>query len=225
MALTLYFHPLSSFCQKVLIALYENETKFTGEIVELGDPAARQAFLKLWPSGKIPLLRDDDRIIPETTIQIEYLDQRYPGARPLLPQDRAACLEARLWDRLFDQYVEIPMQKVVADNFRADGEHDPRGVAEAHATLQMAYDMIDRGIARRTWAAGEAFSIADCAAAPALFYASIVQPFPQSHKRLAAYFEQLMERPSIKRTLAEARPFFHLFPFKDSLENVSCKPS
>lgn len=219
MALTLYFHPLSSFCQKVLIALYENETPFTGQVVDLGDSRARAAFLELWPTGKIPLLRDErnDRTVPETTIIIEYLDQHYPGARPLLPQDRAGRLEARLWDRLFDLYVAVPMQKVVGDHLRADGEHDPRGVTDAISTLRMAYGLIERGIADRSWAAGEAFSIADCAAAPALFFASIVDPFPQSHPRLAAYFERLVRRPAIRRTLAEARPFFKLFPLKDSI--------
>lgn len=117
MGLALYFHPLSSFCQKVLIALYEKEIPFTAELVNLGDKKAREAFVRLWPTGKIPLLRDqgNDRIVPETTIMIEYLEQRYPGARPLLPEDRSARLEARLWDRLFDQYVEIPMQKAVGD--------------------------------------------------------------------------------------------------------------
>jgi glutathione S-transferase len=203
----------------VLIALYESETPFTGHVVDLGDSSARQAFLELWPIGKIPLLRDErnDRTVPETTIIIEYLDQHYPGVRPLLPEDRTGRLEARLWDRLFDLYVEVPMQKVVGDHLKADGEHDPRGVADAISTLRMAYGMIERGIADRTWAAGEAFSIADCAAAPALFYASIVDPFPQGHTRLAAYFDRLMRRPTIKRTLAQARPFFQLFPLKDSI--------
>jgi glutathione S-transferase len=217
MALTLYFHPLSSFCQKVLIALYENDTPFDGHIIDLGDSNARTAFLKLWPTGKIPLLRDEshDRTVPETSIMIEYLDRHYPGARPLLPQDPAALLEARLWDRLFDLYVEVPMQKVVADRLRAEG--DQRGAADAIAALGMAYDMIEHRIGDRMWAAGELFSIADCAAAPALFYASIVKAFPQNHRRLAGYFERLMARPTIKRTLAEARPFFQFFPFKESI--------
>jgi glutathione S-transferase len=217
MALTLYFHPLSSFCHKVLIALYESETPFIGQVVDFGDKTAAAAFLELWPTGKIPLLRDGDRTVPETTIIIEYLEQHYPGVRPLLPQDRTVRLEARLWDRLFDLYVMVPMQKVVGDRLRADGQRDPRGVADAISTLRMAYDMIERGIADRAWAAGDAFSIADCAAAPALFYASIAEPFRQSHTRLAAYFEQLIRRPSINRTLAEARPFFQFFPLKDSI--------
>lgn len=219
MALTFYFHPLASFCHKVLIALYENETPFAGEIVELMDDTSKNRFLELWPVGKIPVLRDDrlDRTLPETTIIIEYLDRHYPGARALLPEDEAERLEARLWDRFFDLYVQIPMQKMVTDRLRPAGEHDPRGVADAAATLATAYDMIDRRMANRTWAVGERFGIADCAAAPALFYAGIVIPFSEARPHLAAYFERLAARPSFKRVIAEARPYFRLFPFKDSI--------
>jgi glutathione S-transferase len=183
------------------------------------DDKASAEFLGLWPVGKIPVLRDEgaDRTIPETTIIIEYLDRHYPGVHPLLPNDEAASLEARLWDRFFDLYVQVPMQTIVTDRLRADGEHDPRGVADASAGLATAYDMIERQMADRTWAAGEAFSLADCAAAPALFYASIVAPFPQSHANLAAYFERLIARPSFKRVIDEARPYFQFFPFKDSM--------
>jgi glutathione S-transferase len=219
MALTFYFHPLSSFCQKVLIALYENGTPFTGHLMDLGNADAKAAFLRLWPTGKIPLLRDEarNRVVPETSIMIEYIDQNYPGAHPLLPKDREACLEARLWDRLFDLYLDVPMQKAVGDRLRRESERDPVGVADAIATIRMAYDMIDKQIGNRIWAAGDAFSIADCAAAPALFYASIVEPFAREHARVAAYFERLLERPSVKRTLAEARPYFNLFPLRDSI--------
>jgi glutathione S-transferase len=218
MALTLYFHPLASFCHKVLIALYENETPFTGHVVDLANQDARAAFLDLWPVGKIPVLHDGDRdrTIPETTIIIEYLDQ-YPGARPLLPSEVGERLETRLWDRFFDFYVQIPMGKVVTDRLRADGEHDPRGVADARSTLGTAYDMIERRMAERSWVVGDRFSLADCAAAPALFYAAIVMPFPETHARLAAYFDRLMDRASIKRVIAEARPYFHLFPYKESI--------
>jgi glutathione S-transferase len=218
MALTLYFHPLASFCHKVLIALYENETPFTGHVVDLANQDARAAFLDLWPVGKIPVLHDGDRdrTIPETTIIIEYLDQ-YPGARPLLPSEVGERLETRLWDRFFDFYVQIPMGKVVTDRLRADGEHDPRGVADARSTLGTAYDMIERRMAERNWVVGDRFSLADCAAAPALFYAAIVMPFPETHARLAAYFDRLMDRASIKRVIAEARPYFHLFPYKESI--------
>lgn len=219
MALTLYFHPLASFCHKVLIALYENDTPFTGHILDLADKDASAAFLDLWPVGKIPVLHDHDRdrTIPETTIIIEHLDQHYAGARPLLPSDEGERLEARLWDRFFDFYVQVPMQKVVTDRLRGDDEHDPRGVADARSNLSTAYDMIERRMADRTWAVGERFTLADCAAAPALFYAAIVAPFPETHAHLAAYFERLMDRASVKRAIAEARPYFHLFPFNDSI--------
>lgn len=219
MALTLHFHPLASFCHKVLIALYENHTPFTARIVDLMDPKESAAFMELWPVGKIPVLRDEtrDRTVPETSIIIEYLEQHYPGTQPLLPADETARLEARLWDRFYDCYVQVPMQRIVAERLRPANEHDPRGVADAHANLETAYAMIERQMAHRTWAAGGDFSIADCAAVPALFYAGIVAPFPGSHTRLAAYFERLLDRDSVKRTLDEARPWFHMFPFHDAI--------
>ncbi|MGQ0835653.1 MAG: glutathione S-transferase family protein, partial [Gammaproteobacteria bacterium] len=210
-------HPLASFCHKVLIALYENETPFASHIVDLADRDASAAFLDLWPVGKIPVLQDGDRAIPETSIIIEYLDQHYAGAHPLLPDEPDERLEARLWDRFFDFYVQVPMQKVVTDRLRSDDEHDTRGVADARSNLSTAYDMIERRLADRTWAVGESFTLADCAAAPALFYAAIVAPFPKTHAHLAAYFERLVNRPSVKRVIDEARPYLHLFPFKDSI--------
>ena len=217
MTLALYFHPLASFCHKVLMALYENGTPFEPRIVDFGDQDASARFLDLWPVGKIPVLRDDgrDRIIPETSIIIEYLDQHYPGPQPLLPADETARLDVRLWDRFYDLYVSVPMQKIVTDRLRPDGQHDPHGVADAQALLDTAYVMIDRQMAGKTWAAGEAFSLADCAAAPALFFAGIVRPFPPDHRNLAGYFERLSQRPCFVRTLAEARPYFHLFPMRD----------
>lgn len=199
--------------------LYENATPFKGEIVDLADKKASAGFFDLWTVGKIPVLRDDagDRTLPETTIIIEYLDRHYPGARPLLPADEEQRLEARLWDRFFDLYVHTPMQKIVIDRLRAEGEHDRRGVADARATLETAYGMIERRMANRTWAIGEAFSVADCAAAPALFYAGIVAPFSDSRPHLAAYFERLLERPSFRRVIAEARPYFEFFPFNEAM--------
>ncbi len=219
MALTLYYHPLASFCHKVLIALYENGTPFRGELVDLSDASASARFLDRWPVGRIPVLRDEsrDRTIPETTIIIEYLDRHHPGARALLPEDEAERLDARLWDRFFDLYVQVPMQKIVTDRLRPDAERDARGVAEAKATLRTSYDMIERRIQDRTWASGESFSIADCAAAPALFYAGIVAPFAATHPQVAAYLERLLARPSFQRVIAEARPYFRLFPFRDAM--------
>lgn len=219
MALTLYSHPLASYCHKVLIALYENGTPFTAHYVDLGDAQERAAFAAVWPTAKMPLLHDRarDRIVPETSIIIEYLDSHYAGPQRLLPLDEDARLEARLWDRLFDAYVMTPMQQIVANRLRPEGERDARGVAEAASTLRMAYELIDKHMKSRRWAAGESFSIADCAAAPALFYASIVEPLASDHVQLRGYFERLLARPSIARTIAEARPYFHSFPFKDSM--------
>jgi glutathione S-transferase len=219
MSLVLHMHPLSSFCHKVLVALYESGTPFEAHTVNLFDDAQRARHFEMWSMGKIPVLRDEKRncTVAETSIIIEYLEQFYPGPQPLLPHDATALLDARLWDRVFDLYVSLPMQKIVGDRLRADGEKDPRGVAEARTTLGLAYDMIDRQLATRRWAVGDTFTLADCAAAPALFYAGIVEPFPQTHPHLAAYFERLVERPSFRRTLDEARPWFHYFPYREAL--------
>jgi glutathione S-transferase len=219
MALALYYHPLASFCHKVLIALYENATPFVPHIVDLGDQDASAGFLGLWPVGKIPVLHDEvsNRIIPETTIIIEYLDRHYRGPLAFFPEDEAQNLDARLWDRFFDFYIQLPMQKIVTDRLRPAGEGDGRGVSDAKDSLATAYRMIEHRMADRTWAAGESFSIADCAAAPALFYAGIIVPFPATHGHLAAYFERLLARPSFRRVIAEARPYFELFPFRDSI--------
>lgn len=215
MSLVLHSHPLSSYCWKVLIALYETGAPFKAEMVNLGDPAAKAAYAALWPTCKIPLLQDGARIVPETSVQIEYLNAHYPGARPLLPADEALRLEARLWDRVSDFYVMTPMQRIVDDRLRPAPDRDPRAVNEARALLTTAYGMIDRNMADKTWAAGADFTIADCAAAPALFYAGIIFPFPTTHKNLGAYFERLLARPSVARVIREARPFFQYFPFKE----------
>jgi glutathione S-transferase len=219
MPLTLYMHPLSSYCWKVLIALYENETPFTPKLVNFADPQQKAAFAALWPTAKIPLLEDSARarVVPETSIMIEYLDRHFAGARRLLPGDPDLRLEARLWDRLFDEYVMTPMQAVVADRLRPEDSRDPLGVSKAFDTLQMAYGMIEAHLTQRTWAAGSQFSIADCAAAPSLFYASIVAPFGTTHEHLKRYFERLLARASVARVLREARPWFEYFPFKDAM--------
>ncbi|HKY39837.1 MAG TPA: glutathione S-transferase family protein [Polyangiaceae bacterium] len=219
MSLTLYYHPLASFCHKVLIALYENGCDFRGEIVDLADPGSSAEMLSFWPVGKFPVLRDArrQRTVPETSIIIEYLAQHHAGPVPLLPADIDAALEVRLWDRFFDLYVQVPMQKVVVDRLRPADQHDSFGVEEARASLRKAYALAERQLQGRTWAAGEAFSLADCAAAPALFYAGIVEPFAPELPALAAYFERLLARPSVARTLREARPYFAMFPLRDAI--------
>lgn len=219
MSLTLYIHPLASFCHKVLIALYENEVPFTALTIDLADPGSASLLLEKWPVGKIPVLHDSARrrTVAETSIIIEYLQQHYPGQVAMLPQDADAALDARLWDRFFDLYVSVPMQKIVLDRIRPEGGRDPNGVADARRTLDTAYAMIDAQLAERRWAVGESFTMADCAAAPGLFFASIVHPFAAGQTNLAAYFERLLARPSMRRTLSEARPFFSMFPYRDAM--------
>jgi glutathione S-transferase len=212
MALTLHYHPLSSYCMKALIALYENETPFAPHFLDLGDPAARAAHLALWPVGKMPVLRDDarDRTIPESTIIIEYLADHYPGPSALVPRDPELAREARVHDRFFDGYVMTPMQKIVADRLRPPDRRDPHGVGEARGQLRRSYDLLDAHMATRTWVLGDVFSLADCAAAPALFYANLVEPVERPH--VAAYLARLMARPSFARALREREPYQHLFP-------------
>lgn len=217
MSLILHSHPLSSCCWKVLIALYENGAAFEARMVDLGNPQARAAFAALWPTAKIPLLQDGERIVPETSIMIEHLDLQYPGRTPLLPRDPDARLEVRLWDRLFDLYVMTPMQRLTGQRLRPEADRDAGTTAEALGLLAMAYQMINEKLAGRTWAAGPAFSMADCAAAPALFYSTIYLPIPEGHANLAAYVERLMARPSVCRVIADARPYFKYFPLADEI--------
>jgi glutathione S-transferase len=217
--LTLYIHPLASFCHKVLIALYETGQPFRSEIVDLGDPGSAAVLLSKWPVGKIPVLHDEERgqTVPETTIIIEYLQRHYPSVIKLLPDDPDTQLETRLWDRFFDLYVSVPMQKIVTDRLRPAGNNDEIGVRDARSALAVAYGMIEQHMATRQWAMGDAFTLADCSAAPALFFAAIVQPFePQQHK-LRDYLERLLARPSAARAIDEARPYFSMFPYKDAM--------
>lgn len=219
MSLTLYSHPLASFCHKVLIALYENGTPFRAEMVDLGNPGSAAAHIERWPVGKMPVLHDSTtgRTIPETSIIIEYLQEAHPGPVRLLPDEPDARLETRLWDRFFDLYVNVPMAKIVTDRIRPEGQSDPFGVEEARATLTTAYAMIEKRMAGRDWVMGEAFTLADCAAAPALFYAAIVQPFADTQRELARYHDRLLARPSVERVINEARPYFKYFPYRDKL--------
>jgi glutathione S-transferase len=214
MPLMLYLHPLASYCHKALIALYENDTPFNARNVDLSNAGERAALLKLWPIGKFPVLRDDARnqTIPESSVIIEYLDRHYPGPTRFLPADADLALQTRLRDRFYDLYVHEPMQKIVGDRIRPQGEKDPRGVEEARARLKTSYGMIDREMATRTWAMGDTFSLADCAAAPALFYANEVCPIGEGEANAKAYFERLNARPSYARVLKEAEPYFAMFP-------------
>jgi glutathione S-transferase len=214
MSLTLHFHPLASYCHKVLVALYENDTPFTPNPVNLGDEAERAALIKLWPIGKFPVLSDHarDQTVPESTVIIEYLDRYYPGRTTFIPADPELARETRLRDRFYDSYVHEPMQKIVGDRIRPAGARDPYGVEEARTRLRTSYNMINWEMATRTWAMGDAFGLADCAAAPSLFFANEVMPFGAGHASLAAYLDRLKARPCYARVLKEAEPYFAMFP-------------
>ena len=225
-ALTLHYHPLSSYCQKVLIAIDLLGVEVDKRLLDLGNPAERDAWLALWPTGKMPLLVDQGRPVPESSIIIEHLQHSHAaGGRTLVPHDAADALDVRLWDRLFDLYVMTPMQAFTADLLKPEGERDPRSVARARDTLSMAYALIDRRLEGRTWVAGDAFSMADCAAAPALFYAATYLPLPPSQLQLSAYFERLMEHPSVAAVIDQARPYFKFYPGRAGLSRRFFDPT
>lgn len=215
--LTLHMHPLASYCWKVLMALYESGTPFRAVQIE-GRPQDDPVYAGLWPIAKMPLLRDGENAVPETSIIIDYLQAHHPGSAVLIPTDGDAARDVRLWDRVFDLYLHTPMQKLVSDRLRPEAGRDPHGVEEARATLDTVYAMLDRRMAGQTWAAGESLSMADCAAMPPLFYLDAIHPYRASHPALAAYFERLASRPSAQRVIREARPWFQYFPFVDGLE-------
>ena len=214
MSLKLYFHPLSSFCQKVLVALYENDTPFEPHIVNLFDATSSAAFKKIWPIGKFPVLRDEsrDRTIPESSIIIEYLQQHYPGKARFVPEDAELARQMRFQDRFYDLHVSVPMQKVVTDRLRPAGKSDSYGVEQAKALLQTAISLVDRSMATKKWSMGDNFTMADCAAAPALFFANKVMPFGAAYPNAAAYLTRLMQRPSFARAVKEAEPYLTLVP-------------
>jgi glutathione S-transferase len=214
--LKFYFHPLASFCWKPLIALYENGTPFEPVIVDLMDETSAAAFRAVWPMARFPVLRDEgrDHTVAESTIVIEYLDAFYPGETRFIPTTPGEAWQVRFWDRFFDNYVQEPMQKIVTDRLRPEGQNDYFGVDHAKAQLRDAYPFVERELQSKTWIMGETFTLADCAAAPALFYADTVVPFDAAHKNLAAYLDRLIARPSFARVLKEAEPYFRLFPLE-----------
>lgn len=209
---TLYAHPFSSYCQKVLIALYENDTLFETRAMGRPDGAAEAELAALWPLKRFPVLVEDGRTILEASVIIEYLDLRHPGPTRLIPDSPQAALEARTMDRLFDNYVMTPMQKLVFDALRPEASRDAYGVAEAKKTLDTIYAWLDGTMAGRTWAIGDDFSIADCAAAPSLFYAHWAHPIGGGFVQLRGYLDRLLARPSFARAVDEARPYRAGFP-------------
>ena len=212
MTLKLYAHPFSSYCQKVLVALYENGTPFEWRLLSHEDPRLMEEFAALWPLKRFPVLVDGSQAMPEASIIIEYLDLHYPGPVPMLPTDARAALEVRAMDRFFDNYISTPQQRVVGDSLRPESERDARGVADARATLDTAYGWLDKVMAHREWAAGDSFSLADCGAAPFLFYADWTHRIDTAFTHVIAYRQRLLARPSFARAVDEARVYRPLFP-------------
>ncbi|MGH8263616.1 MAG: glutathione S-transferase family protein [Steroidobacterales bacterium] len=213
MTLKLYMHPLSSYCHKALIALYENGTPF--QAMRVDDASVGAEFRKMWPVGRFPVLRDDSRdaMIPESTIIIEYLALHYPGKVKLIPDDPDLARKVRMRDRFFDNYLHAPTQKFAFDSLRPKDKRDAYGVDEARAMYRTALDMVETAMAGSQWALGDTFTMADCAAAPPLFYGNrFFGSFRSSHKNTAAYLDRLMARPSYARALKEAEPYFHMLP-------------
>lgn len=211
MALTLYTHPFASYCQKALIALYENATPFTPRVLDQAQPQNLEEFAKLWPIRKFPLLVDDGHAVAEASVIIEHLDLYHPGIRRMIPADAKAGLRVRFLDRFFDQYVHTPMQAIVGDALRPADARDAHGVAQAKAQLDTAYAWLEAHLHNREWAAGD-FGLADCAAAPSLFYADWVHRIGEQFPNLRAYRARLNARPSFARAIEEARPFRAYFP-------------
>lgn len=208
--LTLYAHPFSSYCQKVLTALYENGTPFTYRKLE--SPEAMAELAALWPLRKMPVLVDGERTVVEASVIVEHLQIHHPGPVRLIPEDPAAALDVRMMDRFFDHYVSTPQQKFVFDALRPAESRDPYGVDEARRMLETAYGWLDGKMADREWAAGAHFSLADCAAAPFLFYADWTHRIDATFANVRAYRARLLARPSFARAVDEARPYRPFFP-------------
>lgn len=213
--LKIYGHPLAAFCWKPLIALYERNVPFEFQMVDPDHPANVEAVNRAAPTGQFPVLVDGERIVIESAAIIEYLDLHHGDAPPLVPADPRAAIEARQMDGVFDDYVMAPLTRMVLAVLREESKRDPHVEAEVQATLDKSYAWLERWMSGRTWAANETFCIADCAAAPALFYAHWGFPIPAAHQALHAYRTRLLARPSIKRVVAEAGPWLEFFPLKD----------
>ena len=208
----LYAHPFSSYCQKVLIALYENSTPFEFKLLGPETPANFTELARMWPLQRFPVLVDEGQSLMEASIIIEHMMLHHAGPVRLLPADAKVALDVRFMDRFFDNYVMTPMQRIVSDSRRTPDQRDAQTVADARTLLETAYSWLDARLQGRDWASGEAFSLADCAAAPSLFYADWVHPIGKRFTNVLVYRERLLSRPSFARVVNEARPYRHLFP-------------
>ena len=208
----LYAHPFSSYCQKVLTALYENGTAFEYRLLDHNDPETLADFERRWPIKRFPILVDGDRQVMEATTLIEYLDLHYPGAVKLIPANPDKAIEVRMLDRFFDNYVSTPQQRIVFNAIRAEADRDPYGDKEARDMLERAYAWLDRHMEGRIWASGDTFTLADCGAGPFLFYADWTHAIDPAFTHVHAYRKRLLARPSFARAVDEGRPFRAYFP-------------
>lgn len=210
--LEIFGHPFSSYTWKVFIAFYENQTPFTFRMLDPEHSENSERLQALSPQGRFPVLVDDGRVVFETSVIIEYLQVRYPGVLRLIPSDPDAALDVRMLDRFFDNYVMAPMQTIVFDYIREEKDRDAQGVAVARETLTRSYAWLEKRLEGRIFVCGEDFTLADCAAAPSLFYAGWVHEMPADYPLLRAYRARLLQRPSVKRCVDEARPYRSYFP-------------
>lgn len=210
MTVELFAHPFSSYCQKALIAFYENGVPFEYRMLE--DPGVGDELAALWPMKRFPILRENGRIVMEATSIIEYLQVHHPGPSRLIPDDPDLAVEVRMMDRVLDNYVMTPQGKFVFDILRPEADRDPYGVEEARRMLETSYAWLDQRMRDRTWAVGDTFTLADCAAAPSLFYADWTYRIPERYPALHAYRARLLQRPSFARAVDEARQYRHYFP-------------
>ena len=211
MSLIFYGHPFSSYAQKVLVALHENALAFEHRELQPGDAEADAQWRALWPFRRMPVLVDAGRTVVESSIIIEHLHLAHRGPVPLLPDNAADALEVRFMDRFFDQHVMTPMQSPVAEALRSDGRRET-ALRESGERLELAYAWLESRLAHRTWAAGDAFSMADCAAAPSLFYADWVHAIGPAYPVVRAYRDRLLARQSFARAVEAARPYRAWFP-------------
>jgi glutathione S-transferase len=212
MALKLYYHPFSSYCQKALVALYENDIEFERHELAGPDSDAHRELVRLWPIKRFPVLVDGDRTVVEASCIVEYLGLYAPGPVRLIPEDPREALEVRMMDRFFDNYISTPQQTIVGDALRPADARDAYGVKKAQKMLETAYAWLDNAMAQREWAAGATFSLADCAAAPFLFYADWTYPIADTYPNVKAFRQRLLARPSMARAVDEARPYRNYFP-------------
>lgn len=212
MSLALYGHPFSSYTQKVLIALYENDTPFEFRGVGPDSPEHTAQWLQRWPLRKFPVLVDGERNVAETSIIIEYLQLAHPGPVRLLPADPMAALDVRFLDRFFDLHVMTPVQRAVDGALTGDPARRDEGRGFAEEKLELAYAWLEGHLAGKTWAVGEGYTMADCAASSSLFYADWTHRIAPAYPVLRAYRERLLARPSFARAVNEARPYRPLFP-------------